>query len=236
MPPLESRFLRWVVLDAVGTTIYPAPGVEEAYARAAAAQGLAFSAAEVQVRFKNALAAQSAIDRAAAYRTSEERERSRWRAIVTDVFGDAVKADAAFDDLWRHFASPHAWRCYADVGHACARLRRRGFRLAMASNFDVRLRQLVAGLPELRDVELLVISSEVGWLKPAPQFFAALLEKLNARPAEVLYIGDDVRNDFEAARTAGLPALLLDRRLGACESPATAGPLHQIAEQLSRNG
>jgi putative hydrolase of the HAD superfamily len=80
----------------------------------------------------------------------------------------------------------------------------------MASNFDTRLRSVVAGLPELAAVGRLVISSEVGWKKPAPAFFQALTAAFELPAAEVLLVGDDLDNDFEGARAAGLPALLLD--------------------------
>ena len=57
----------------------------------------------------------------------------------------------------------------------------------------------------------LVISSEVGWRKPAPEFFAALCRSAGV-PAEcVLYVGDDPANDYAGAEAAGLRAVLLDR-------------------------
>ncbi|MBL9083431.1 MAG: HAD hydrolase-like protein, partial [Planctomycetales bacterium] len=49
--------------------------------------------------------------------------------------------------------------------------------------------------------------------KPAPEFFAACLAKLDLRePGELLIVGDDADNDFFGPRKLGYPALLLDRR------------------------
>jgi putative hydrolase of the HAD superfamily len=80
----------------------------------------------------------------------------------------------------------------------------------MASNYDRRLRRVVAGLPELRPLRHLVISSEVGWRKPAPEFFAALCRACGLAPERVLFVGDDFENDYEGGRRAGLHVLLFD--------------------------
>ena len=88
----------------------------------------------------------------------------------------------------------------------------RGFTLGIASNFDRRLRLVAAGLPELRSVRHFVISSEVGWRKPAPTFFAALCRAVGHPAQHILYIGDDSVNDFEGAQAAGLRAVLLDTK------------------------
>ena len=63
------------------------------------------------------------------------------------------------------------------------------------------------GLEALRHI---VISSEVGWRKPARQFFIALGREAAAPLNEVLYVGDDLENDYWGARAAGLEAFVLD--------------------------
>ena len=79
----------------------------------------------------------------------------------------------------------------------------------MASNYDQRLRSVAAGFPALQPLQL-VISSEVGWRKPAPQFFAAMCRSVQAPADKVLHVGDDVGNDYDGAVTAGLQARLYD--------------------------
>ncbi len=58
-------------------------------------------------------------------------------------------------------------------------------------------------------VSRVVISSEVGWRKPALEFFAALCRVSALDPGEVWLVGDDVGNDYEGATAAGCRALLL---------------------------
>jgi putative hydrolase of the HAD superfamily len=82
----------------------------------------------------------------------------------------------------------------------------------MASNYDRRLRSVAAGLPALRPIAHLVISSEVGWRKPAGLFFKALCLEIGDEPGHILHVGDDRTNDYEPARLAGLHALLFDSK------------------------
>ena len=46
-------------------------------------------------------------------------------------------------------------------------------------------------------------SSELGWRKPAIEFFRAVEQRLNARPDELAMVGDDDRLDIAAAVRAG---------------------------------
>jgi putative hydrolase of the HAD superfamily len=100
----------------------------------------------------------------------------------------------------------------------------------MASNYDGRLRRVVAGRPELRPLGHLVISSEVSWRKPAPALFAALCRSLGQAADQVLHVGDDQANDYDGARAAGLHALLLDPD---GEAPAGVARVGQLRELLA---
>jgi putative hydrolase of the HAD superfamily len=200
---------RAVFFDAVGTLIHPDPAAAVAYAAVARRLGSRLTEAEIAARFRTAFAREEALDLANGLRTSEERERRRWRHIVGAVLDDVCDGERCFEELFAHFARPDAWRCDADATAVLAELERRGYVLGMASNYDGRLRSVVAGKPELRPVRHLVISSEVGWRKPAPEFFAALAAATGLAPADILFVGDDRANDFDGARAAGLQAVLV---------------------------
>jgi len=51
--------------------------------------------------------------------------------------------------------------------------------------------------------EVVVVSGEVGWDKPAPEIYTMTIEKLGVRPDEVLFI-DDVPAFTEAAAAMGM--------------------------------
>ena len=121
-------------------------------------------------------------------------------------------AEACFQALYAHFARPDAWRVQPETGPTLLALADLGCRVGLASNFDGRLRGVVAGLPELRPVRTVVISSEVGWRKPAGAFFDEVKRRAGLPSERIVFVGDDLANDYEAARAAGLHAVLFDLR------------------------
>lgn len=202
--------IRAVFFDAVGTILFPRVPVSRTYAEHACRHGVTLSEDRVRSAFREAFARQEAVDGAAGWRTDEARERARWRSIVTDVLPGA-NADACFAGLWEWFNTPAAWTVSPDAGDVLGGLAARGLVLGIASNFDSRLLSLVRAFPELAPVaDRVVISSLVGWRKPAPQFFAALVAAADCEASQVLYVGDDERNDLRGATSAGLRAVLLD--------------------------
>lgn len=199
-----------IVFDAVGTLIHPEPSPAVVYATVGRQFGSRLGEAEIGGRLIDSLAAEEKRDRAATQRTSEAREEDRWRNIVGRVLDDVDDVGSCFAELFRYFSQPRAWTCRPDVAPVLRALKERGHLLALASNYDARLRTVVAGLPDLKPISQIVISAEVGWRKPAPEFFAAVCQKLALPARQILLVGDDPVHDYEGARRAGLSAVLLD--------------------------
>lgn len=205
MSPIRAWFF-----DAVGTLIRPEPSAAAVYAEVGRRHGSRLSEDVIAHRFRAAFRAEEAADCAAGWRTSEAREVERWRRIVGRVLDDVTDPEAVFCELWDHFARSGAWRCEPEAADVLAMVERLGVVLGVASNFDRRLRAVLAGIPELALLRHVVVSSEVGWRKPSPEFFGALLRVAAFEAEEVLLVGDDVGNDFEGARAAGLATVLYD--------------------------
>lgn len=213
--------VRAVYFDAVGTLIHPDPPAPVVYAEAGRRHGSRLSVPEVARRFRDAFRRQEELDRQTGWRTSEAREEARWCAIVGEVLDDAADPEACFRELFAHFSRPEGWRLGSAAGAVVTQLYQRGYRLGIASNYDERLRTVVAGLPSLAACQHLVISAEVGWRKPAAEFYAALCQRAGLTPGQVLLVGDDRCNDYDGARAAGLRAVLLDPVAGAHERADT---------------
>jgi len=198
-----------VVFDVVGTLVEPSPSVAVAYQQAAARHGLTVDAGIIQQRFKAAWRRQEAVDAAAvpAFATSRGREAERWRAIVDDVFDGAAVSAAIFPDLWEHFGRVEAWQPLAHGSELVRRALDAGVTVALASNFDERLLAIAERLEPLSWVPHVFASSEIGWRKPAPEFFRWVEQRLGCGPAEVLLVGDDPELDVAAARRAGWRSL-----------------------------
>jgi putative hydrolase of the HAD superfamily len=201
--------VRAVCFDAVGTLIFPDPPAPVVYAEVGACFGSRLDEDKIRERFRHAFAVEEQRDKDDGWRTSEEREVRRWRQIVTTVLDDTTDPKACFQALYHHFSNPRAWRCCEHAGEVLDQLAAR-FPLALASNYDHRLCSVIAGLPELQAMGHVIISSEVGWRKPAAPFFTAICRELALPPEQMLYVGDDLVNDYFGACSAGLMALLFN--------------------------
>jgi len=236
----EPRQIRAVALDAVGTLLYPDPPVAEAYHAAGRQYGATLDVADIAARFGPAmqrafgidpkLAAEASDVSAERFITSHEFERQRWRRIVGQVFRElpAQRCDQLFEALWRHFEQPSNWRLFDDVEPTWRRLEAAGLTLAIASNFDRRLHAVLDGLPPLNGCRRRFISADVGHGKPSRPFFRAVVKGLGLPPEHVLMVGDNLENDYQGARAAGLAALHLDRSLAPGES--AVGTIRSLSE------
>ncbi|MFO0804808.1 MAG: HAD-IA family hydrolase [Gemmataceae bacterium] len=203
--------IRAVFFDAVGTLILPRPPAHEVYAVVAAKQGATLDPRVVRERFVAAYRTEEEADRACGWRTSEERERTRWRTIVTSALAELPDPERGFLDLFEHFARPESWELSPHAAGVLEAFERRGLVLGMGTNYDSRVERVVAGLPELSPVVgRLVISAAVGYRKPATEFFQEVIRVAGCAPCDILFVGDDVENDFFGARNAGLRSVLLD--------------------------
>ena len=217
---------RAVLFDAVGTLIHPDPSPTLIYAEAGRRHGSQLTPDVVATRYRAAFRREEEKDRTDGHRTDEARELARWQTIVREIFIDSTDVESCFRFLYDHFTRPENWRVEAGAGAVLQALAQRGLILGMVSNFDHRLRAVVAGLPELAPLRHLIISSEVGWRKPAAGFFAAACRTVACVPADVLIVGDDPDNDFHGAKAAGHPALLFNPR----GPTGAAGTSQRLAE------
>jgi putative hydrolase of the HAD superfamily len=211
--------LRAILFDAVGTLIHPDPAVAAVYSAAGRRFGVEIDENELQVRFRAAFAGQEAIDRQQhGLNTSPQRERDRWREIVGEVFADATLTRQSREDLfhalWDHFARTGSWRIDDDVLSCWEALEAQGLTIAIASNFDDRLEQIVEHLSPLNRTARLYISARIGYRKPSTEYFRAIEGDLGLPPAELLSVGDDLDNDYRGAEAAGWSAILVDRCSG----------------------
>ncbi len=218
--------VRAVVFDAVGTLIYPHPAAPLVYHQVGSRYGSKLSPTDIQTRLRWAWR-QAADDR----RTDETVERARWRRIVAEVFVDVADSGSLFAELWDHFAQPKHWSVYDDVQDAWQELETRHLVIAIGSNFDDRLREIASRLTPLHRAQPLLISSQLGFAKPALEFFRAAERRLGLAPHELLMVGDDPTNDYLGASQAGWHSLHL-RRDQLATGPAEIMSLREIVERL----
>lgn len=149
--------------------------------------------------------------------TSPESEKERWRGVINRTFVDlapGVDLERLFDDLWIAFSEAGRWRLPPHTERTLAELRTRGYRLAVLSNWDDRLRQLVADIGLAPYFEQIFVSCELGLEKPDPRIFALVEERLNAAGDEILHIGDSHHHDVLGAGACGWRAIQVFAKTG----------------------
>lgn len=205
-----------VAFDAAGTLFEPKPDVATAYCDAAAQHGFKIDIDEVRRRLPTAMSKhfpQSWDEQFA--RTNSAKQLQQWQDLVAEVLCEVPDKSRAplFDDLWHHFRRPDSWQLFSDVAPALDILRSKGLRLVIASNFDERLHDVVAGIPELKGFELIAASADLGFQKPCGGFYRRIEELLGLPPYQLAMIGDSYRADYEGAKAAGWNSWYLDRML-----------------------
>jgi putative hydrolase of the HAD superfamily len=233
--PMVYCDIQAVYFDAVGTLLIPDPPAEEVYVAVGRAYGIPAERTEVRQRLCSAFAEQEEQDRQRHWKVDAAREEQRWRAIVQYCLptADPQQGEALFRQLFDHFAHPDAWRLDPEAPTVLEELHRRGLNCGIASNYDARLRSVIAGFPELaRLQQRLVISAEVGYRKPAAAFFQALAQQAGCPPSQILYVGDDPVLDVQAARAAGVQALWYQPPQQNAANPPLRRTLQSPAEEL----
>jgi putative hydrolase of the HAD superfamily len=58
----------------------------------------------------------------------------------------------------------------------------------------------------------------VGLLKPDPDIYRLLLDRLGMKPTQCVHVGDGGDHELAGARAAGIATILIDRRLPHCSA------------------
>jgi len=216
-----------VAFDVGGTLIRPWPSVGHVYAEVAARHGLPNLAPEVLAgRFRLVWAKKQHL----------AETRAGWEQVVDEAFAGLAPippSQSFFPALYQRFAEPDVWRPYDDVPPVLDGLAAAGFRLAVISNWDERLRGLLRRLGLDSRFEALVVSCEVGHRKPDRAIFDEAVRKLALPAGRILHIGDSPEMDLQGARNAGFQALQIDRD-AAAGGPDHLASMFELLERLRR--
>jgi putative hydrolase of the HAD superfamily len=227
--------LRAIFLDAAGTLIKTSRPVGESYGVLARKYGHEVDPAALTERFRLCFSSAPplAFPGVPAARIGSL-ERQWWKELVERIFtpfGSFSRFEEYFGELFDYFSTTEAWRLYPEVQETLSALRDRGYILTVVSNFDSRLLRIIDGLGISPWLDSVVISSRVGFAKPAPEIFRAALELHALRPEEAMHVGDSPDKDAAGAAAAGLAAVLVDR--GDTERQEEHPRIHTLAEILT---
>lgn len=224
--------VRAVLLDAFGTIIHPEPGWEQLRNDCLAIvhgtwTGKAIPLATWMAAYEQARAEQHALVRD-GLREFDFPARFARSMRLCGVPGPEA-------DAWGKVAHERYHRFQHSLIHAydapaptLAELKAQGYKLALVSNYahtEV-LRDALRRLGLLQHFDHLIVSADVGYLKPHPRIYEAALQSLGVRAEEAVMVGNDLECDVEGAKKAGI------RAVWAPYPRASPAPTHPAADAV----
>jgi len=203
-----------VLLDALGTLLWfedPAPLLRGALAE----RGLEVSEEAARAAVRAEIAVYRREHGAAGDAASLAALRRRCAEVVRDAL---ALEDVPLDDLVPAVVGSFRFQPFGEVPAVLEALRARGHALAVVSNWDVSLHEVLERTGLAARVDAVVVSAELGAAKPDPLPFRRALELLGADASDALHAGDQLDEDVAGARAAGVTPVLVARD-GAPEPP-----------------
>ena len=186
-----------ITFDVGGTLIEPWPSVGHVYEQVASRHGVRVKPEELTRRF------------AVAWNRKENFSYTKadWAAVVDDTFiglTAVLPSQSFFEELYSRFSEPDCWHMYRDVIPTLTALNERGVRLAVISNWDIRLRPLLEVIGLADWFESIHVSSEIGKTKPDLGIFQAAINSIGLPSSQILHVGDSELEDYQGAQAAGM--------------------------------
>jgi putative hydrolase of the HAD superfamily len=205
-----------VTFDAGGTMIYCDPSPGEIYAHHLSRMGRPVTADEVGPVFRDAWAEMQrrtvpGLDR---YSSTPGGELAWWGEFVREVLR-RLDHDAPWEplleDLYAAFCEASVWKAFPETASTLEALAACGVRLAVISNWDHRLPDILRSLDIFEIFETVTVSSIEGVEKPSSEIFRRTLARIGISAAETVHVGDSPLEDYNGAEGAGLTSVLIDR-------------------------
>jgi putative hydrolase of the HAD superfamily len=218
-PPHAATDPQVIFFDAVGTLFGVRGSVGEVYGELARQHGVEVSAEILNQAFSQSFKAATPCAFAGADPTQiTALEFVWWKAIVQQTFAQAgvlakfTDFSTFFAELYTHFATAAPWFVYADVLPTLMHLQQSGITIGIVSNFDSRLYSVLSALKLNYFFSSVTISTEVGVAKPDRKIFDFALARHHCPAEAAWHIGDSLKEDYQAAKAAGLHGIWLNRK------------------------
>ena len=137
---------------------------------------------------------------------------NKWNANLLTEIGienGAEHLGRRISAMWWDYAS---LEIYADVLPTLSDLATNNVLVGIVTNalrndYEQMLRRV--GIERYFDV--IVGTDDCNAAKPDPRMFQHALKKLNLKPFEAIFVGDDLRRDYEGSKKVGMKPVLIDR-------------------------
>ncbi|XP_029455441.1 haloacid dehalogenase-like hydrolase domain-containing protein 3 [Rhinatrema bivittatum] len=139
-----------------------------------------------------------------------------WGDVVKQTFRncgvseDWVLAQIA-ENLYSDYSMEKNWEVLPGIRETLHQCHQFGLRLAVISNFDRRLEQILNHCNLGHHFEFIMTSEKAGVAKPDIRIFQKALCMAGVMPQHSAHFGDDYINDYWAARNAGMHSYLIQQ-------------------------
>lgn len=199
-----------------GTLIEARPSAPEVYAQVLGRWGPPVDAEVVAPVFRQVWgelteAHPPGLDR---YQHLKGREEEWWGEFLRRVLarlGHPAPWRPVLAELYQAFSEPSLWFVFPEVRAVLETFRRQGVPMAVVSNWDSRLPELLDRLELTPYFASVHVSALEGMEKPAPEIFLRAAAQLGVAPHACLHAGDSPLDDYRGAESAGMRAVLVDR-------------------------
>ncbi|KAM3912007.1 haloacid dehalogenase-like hydrolase domain-containing protein 3 [Leptodactylus fuscus] len=139
-----------------------------------------------------------------------------WLDVVSQTFRlsgvhDEKILQPLAEKLYQDFYTNKYWEVLPGAREALKECGELGLKMAVISNFDRRLEDILQQVDLDRHFEFVLTSESAGVAKPDLAIFHKALKLGGVLPQYAAHIGDDFVNDYMAAREAGMVSFLLQR-------------------------
>jgi len=116
------------------------------------------------------------------------------------------------DDITNRWWDNAGLELYLDVKETLKTLREMGLKTGIVTNgYQTDIDEILAKTGLAGAFDVTVGADAVGLPKPSKKIFLHALEELGVPAEETLFVGDNLKLDYEGAENAGLKPLLIDR-------------------------
>lgn len=126
-----------------------------------------------------------------------------YKEIIKQFNIDRLTWKDLFHDFEMHFYR-YVFPFY-DTTYTLRKLKQAHYKIGVIANGKSKIKRYRIYALGIEDyVNHLTTSEVVGFRKPHPRIYEDLIEKLDVKPEEVVYVGDDALNDVAPARAMGM--------------------------------
>jgi len=131
----------------------------------------------------------------------------------------------------KRFLAPDQFEKYPETNKVLETLKNAGVKLVLVTNSPPTSKSAFNKLNLVQYFDRTVFSCDVGLMKPDRGIFDYAIKDLDVKPGEVLMVGDSLDKDVNGAISAGLNAILIDRK-GLTEYKNKINNLSQLIEKV----